>query len=78
MSEGATEKRRKLFLLFKEAIEDERRAQRTYQDAMRLCEDAELLEILKEFYRQEVVHEETLIQHYNRLREKGGGSAKWG
>ena len=72
MSEEVPERVRELFLLFKRAVEDERRAQKVYEDAMRLCEDAELLKVLEEFYRQEVIHEKTLIQHYNRLRTEYG------
>ncbi|MBZ5513761.1 MAG: ferritin-like domain-containing protein [Acidobacteriia bacterium] len=64
------EKTMRMFLIFKEALEAEREAQKTYQQAAALCEDAALKKVLEGFYRDEVRHEKALLQRYNRLRKK--------
>ena len=72
MSAEVPEKVKRLFILFKKAVEEERKAQRMYEDAMLLCEDAELAKILETFRKQEIHHEEVITQQYNHLR-KGYG-----
>jgi rubrerythrin len=62
----------KLFLLFKQAVEDERRAQIMYKEAMDLCEDDSTREILEELYEDEVRHEHKLLERYNALRREHG------
>ena len=42
-----TEKLDKLFAIFKQAVEDERSAQKTYEEALSLCEDPETEKVLK-------------------------------
>jgi rubrerythrin len=62
----------KLFLLFKQAVEDERRAQIMYKEAMDLCEDDSTREVLEELYEDEVRHERKLLKRYNALRREHG------
>jgi len=66
------EKARQLFLIFKDAVQREREAQAIYQHAAELCQDEELKQLLEGFYRDEVRHEEALIQRYNDLRDRYG------
>lgn len=72
MSQEVPEKAEKLFLLFKKAVEEERKAQKMYADALLLCEDQETAKVLERFYQQEVQHEKVIVQHYNRLRKSYG------
>jgi rubrerythrin len=66
------EKTRQLFLIFRDAVRREREAQTLYQHAAGLCQDEELKKLFESFYKDEVRHEEALIQRYNRLREIHG------
>jgi len=66
------EKIKRLFLIFKDAVQREQEAQATYQQAAELCQDEELKRLLEGFYRDEVRHEKALIQRYNRLRDTYG------
>ena len=66
------EKIKQLFLIFKDAVRREQEAQTTYQQAAELCQDEELKSFLEGFYKDEVRHEQALIQRYNRLRETYG------
>ena len=56
------EKIKRLFLIFKDAVQREQEAQATYQQAAELCQDEELKKILKGFARDEARHEKLLIQ----------------
>ncbi len=73
MTEDMTNKQKELFKIFKMAIEDERKAQAMYKNALALCDDEETKEILERFYREEVFHEQKIIERYNRMR-KGPGT----
>jgi rubrerythrin len=59
---------RKLFEVFKTAIENERASQELYKSAMELCEDDLTRGILKGMYEDEVRHERALIERYNAIR----------
>ena len=63
------EKIKQLFLIFRDAVQREREARTTYQQAADLCQDEELKKLLESFSRDEARHEEALIQRYNRLRD---------
>jgi rubrerythrin len=65
-----TERQRRLFSLFKLAIESEQSAQKLYQDAMALCDDKELKDIIEGFYGEEVKHERVLLEKYRQYRER--------
>jgi rubrerythrin len=67
MPEGMSEKQGKLFLLFKSAIDAERKAQDTYKKAKELTDDDDLKEILESFYQDEVRHERKLMSQYNKM-----------
>ena len=60
-----SEKQEQLFLLFKGAIESERKAQDLYKNAKELVDDKDLQEILESFYQDEVRHERKLMEQYN-------------
>ena len=64
------EKTRRLFLMFKDAVQRERDAQSLYKQAAALCEDEALKELLEGFRKDEVRHEKELLQRYNRLRKR--------
>lgn len=65
MSTGMSEKQEQLFLLFKKAIESERKAQEMYKTAKGLVEDNDLKDVLEGFYQDEVRHERKLMDQYN-------------
>jgi rubrerythrin len=62
------DRKEKLFNIFKQAVEDERRAQEMYGEAIALCEDPEMIRILEKLRRDEVSHEKSLVEQYNRLQ----------
>ncbi len=70
MTSGLPEKIEKLFLMFKKAIEAERKAQEMYKDAKELCDDELLKKVFEGFYQDEVRHERALIARYNSLRQE--------
>jgi rubrerythrin len=72
MSAEVPGKVKQLFLLFRKAVEEERKAQKMYEDAMLLCEDKELAKILEAFHKDEMHHEEVIMEQYNKLREGYG------
>jgi rubrerythrin len=65
-----TEKLDKLFAIFKQAVEDERSAQKTYEEALSLCEDPETEKVLKMLLQDEVRHEAHLVEIYNKIRKE--------
>lgn len=73
MTENITDKEKELFEIFKMAIEDERKAQAMYKNAIALCDDKQTKELLERFYKEEVFHEQKIIERYNKLR-KGPGT----
>jgi rubrerythrin len=76
MPEEMPEKARQLFLIFRDAVQREREAQITYKRAAELCEDTELIELLLGFYKDEVRHEEALVEQYNLLRDRYSAQAE--
>jgi rubrerythrin len=67
MPEEMSEQTEKLFLLFKSAIDAERKAQDMYKKAMELTDDDDFKEVLEGFYQDEVRHERKLMDHYNKI-----------
>ena len=72
MSKGLPENIKKLFLVFKKAIGEEKGAQAMYMQAKKLTDDDELKEVLEGFYQDEVRHERELMNRYNKMREDSG------
>jgi rubrerythrin len=68
MDEAAKSRTRRLFEIFKMAVEDERRAQRQYKEALSLCDDPDTARLLEQLYEDEVRHEQDLMERYNELR----------
>ena len=64
------EKLELLYNIFKKAIEAERKAQIMYKEAIALCEDPETIQTLEAFCNDEIMHEEKLVEQYNRLRKE--------
>lgn len=58
----------KLFMLFKEAVESERKAQKMYQNLILACSDPQIKEILEGFLKDEIRHEQEVIKRYNELK----------
>ena len=65
-----TQNTKRLFLIFKDAVQRERDAQILYKQAAALCDDKALKELLMSFHKDETRHEKALVQRYNRLRKK--------
>jgi rubrerythrin len=72
MARQLPEKVEKLFLLFKAAVEDERKAQAMYKEAIGLCDDEFAKKELEGLYADEVRHERQLVERYNALRRALG------
>lgn len=71
MSGMLTENQKKLLVLFKTAIENERAAQQLYSEALALCEDESLKKIIQSLLAEESNHEQALIRKYGELRAIG-------
>lgn len=67
MSAGMSEQQEKLFLLFKSAVDSERKAQDMYLRARELTENEDLIMVLKGFYQDEVRHERKLMDRYKMM-----------
>ena len=67
MTRVMSEKQEQLFMLFKSAIDSERKAQDMYKRAKELVDDEKLKEILEGFYQDEVRHERKLMDQYNMM-----------
>lgn len=76
MSNGLSENVRKLFLIFKKAIGEEKAAQATYTRAKELTDDDTLKEVLEGFYQDELRHERELKTRYSKMREDSGEEAE--
>jgi rubrerythrin len=70
MPEGMSEQQERLFLLFKSAIDAERKSQDMYKKAMELTDDKEFKDVLEGFYQDEVRHERKLMDQYNKINRK--------
>lgn len=64
------EKLKLLYDIFKKAIESEKEAQKMYKEAISLCEDKKTVQVLKSLIRDELRHEEKLIEHYSKLKRE--------
>jgi rubrerythrin len=64
------EKLKLLYDIFKKAIESEKEAQKMYKGAISLCEDKKTIQVLNSLIRDELRHEEKLIEHYNKLKRE--------
>lgn len=64
------EKEFRLFMLFKEAVEAERRAIKLYQNLINACSDHEVKKILEGFLQDEIKHERHVIEKYNEYKNK--------
>jgi rubrerythrin len=69
MSNIITDNTRKLFLVFKKAVEAEQEAQTMYKEAISVCDDTEGRKILEEFLADEIRHEKEIMNQYNKLRK---------
>jgi rubrerythrin len=69
MNNELTDNTRKLFLVFKKAVEAEQKAQAMYKEAISVCEDKESRKILERFLEDEIRHEKEIMGRYNKLRE---------
>ncbi len=65
-----SENEKRLFAIFKRALQAEREAQAMYQEAMGLCEDPMLRAVLKGFYEDEIGHEKGLLARYHQFRQE--------
>lgn len=70
MTEKLPERVERLFKIFKMAVEDERKAQAMYKEAIALCQDEVTRTALQGLYDDEVRHEREIIQRYNTLPQQ--------
>jgi rubrerythrin len=70
MPEGMSEHQERFFLMFKSAIDSERKAQDIYQKSMELTDDEEFREVLDGFYQDEEPHEWKLMDQYNKINRE--------
>ena len=68
MTNPLTEKQERLLVLFKQAVQGERDAQKLYTEMLALCEDPDLRLIIESFRTEEQTHEELLMDKYSALR----------
>lgn len=68
MTSPLTEKQERLLMLFKQAVEGERDAQKLYTEMLANCEDPDLRLIIEGFRTAEQKHEEILMDKYSALR----------
>jgi rubrerythrin len=71
MSAPLTERQERLLLLFRQAIDSEREAQRMYSDMLLNCDDPELRRVIESLLASEVAHEELLLRRYADMRPDG-------
>lgn len=67
-----TDDEKKLFTIFQKAIEAEQGAQAMYKEAMSLCGDPKMREILQGFYNDEARHEKEVLAKYKELKKEFG------
>jgi rubrerythrin len=63
-----TEKEKKLFAIFRSAIQAERDAQAMYQGAIDLCEDPMLRAVFQGFKEDEARHEKGVLARYHQFK----------
>jgi rubrerythrin len=71
-----TEKEKKLFAIFRSAIQAERSAQAMYQEAVDLCEEPMLKAVLKGLRDEEVRHEKEVLARYHQFSKDFGMDGK--
>lgn len=74
MSEGTdwSGRHKKMFTVFRHAIELERQAQKMFRQAISLAEDPTFRKVLEGFLADEERHERELVARYNALRKQVG------
>ena len=72
MEKAMTDKQKRLFELFKLAIEREQQAQALYTDMAQTCEDAPLRAVIETLRHSEQLHEELLLERYKVLKADTG------
>jgi len=70
MAEAMDDRVKGLFLIFKDALQDEQEAQAKYKKAAQLSDDKELKEVFESLYRDELRHENVLLRRYKVFRKK--------
>jgi rubrerythrin len=70
MREKLPERVEQLFRVFKMAVEEERKAQVMYKEAIALCQDEVTRVALQGLHDDEVRHERKIIERYNALRQQ--------
>jgi rubrerythrin len=70
MKEKLPERVEKLFKVFKMAVEEERKAQVMYRDAIALCQNEVTRVVLQGLLDDEVRHEREIIERCNALRRQ--------
>jgi rubrerythrin len=68
MQAPLTEKQKRLFELFKIAIEREQEAQHLYADMALNCDEDELRQVIETLRDSERMHEEVLLERYKLLK----------
>jgi len=68
MQKPLTEKQKRLFELFKVAIEREQESQKLYTEMAEACEDDDLRQVIETLGASERVHEEVLLERYKFIR----------
>ncbi len=69
MEKEVKELDKKLFLLFKRAVDSERKAQSMYKEILSCLDDKDLIKIFEGFLKDEERHEKKVIEEYNRLKK---------
>ena len=72
VARAMTEKEKKLFAIFRLAMEAERSAQVMYQEAIDLCEDPMLKAVFMGFKDDEIRHEKGVLARYHQFRTDFG------
>jgi rubrerythrin len=63
-----TDRERQLFEIFKKAVRAEQEAQAMYKQAIGLCDDELLKNILVSFHEDELRHEKEVMSRYQQFR----------
>lgn len=71
-TESMSEAHQRLFLIFRQALEDERRAQETYAEALGITEDRDLRAVFTTLLADERRHERELLARYEEFKAKLG------
>lgn len=65
-----SEREQRLLLVFRQAIEDERRAQDTYAEALTITDDPMLLAVFAALRDDEARHERELASRYSEFKQR--------